>query len=171
MSAQTTAAADDARRIFNELTGELEYSMLIITTAAEGHLAGCLVGFATQCSIEPPRFLVFLSQTNRTLRVAEGSDALLVHFVPADAAGLVELFGAETGDEVDKFALCRWRRGPRGLPVLQDCPRWFAGRILERLPGGDHVGFLLEPFAAENAGDASAFLFHRAKRLEPGHAP
>jgi flavin reductase (DIM6/NTAB) family NADH-FMN oxidoreductase RutF len=161
----------DAEQTFNELAGEIDYSMLIVTTAAGGHVAGCLVGFATQCSIDPPRFLVCLSDKNRTLRIAERGDALLVHFVPAEAVGLVELFGTETGDEVDKFARCRWRPGPEDLPLLEGCPRWFAGRILERLALGDHVGFLLEPFAAENGGSTSPFLFHRAKRLEPGHAP
>ncbi len=162
---------DETVRAFNELVGELDYSMLIVVAAADGQQAGCLVGFATQCSIDPPRFLVFLSEKNRTLRIAERSGALLVHFVPAEELGLVELFGTETGDEVDKFARCRWRPGPEGLPVLEDCAQWFAGRIVERLTVGDHVGFLLEPFAAENGNRTSPFLFHRAKRLEPGHAP
>ena len=162
---------DDVQRIFNELTAELDYTMLIVTTAADGRRAGCLVGFATQCSIDPPRFVVFLSDKNRTLRIAERSDALMVHFVPADAVGLVELFGARTGDEVDKFACCSWKEGPGGLPLLEEVPRWFAGRILERFGVGDHIGFLIEPFAAENRGGQGSFLFHRAKRLEPGHAP
>jgi flavin reductase (DIM6/NTAB) family NADH-FMN oxidoreductase RutF len=159
----------EAEQIFNELTGEIDYSMLVVTTAAGGHQAGCLVGFATQCSIDPPRFLVCISEKNRTLRVAERSDALLIHFVAANAEDLVELFGSETGDEVDKFARCRWHPGPRGLPVLDDCPRWVAGEILERLALGDHRGFVLKPFAAERRGGAEPFFFHRAKRLEPGH--
>jgi flavin reductase (DIM6/NTAB) family NADH-FMN oxidoreductase RutF len=162
---------DDTEQTFNELVAETDYAMLIVTAAAEGQRAGCLVGFATQCSVDPPRFLVFLSEKNRTLRVADRSDALLVHFVPATATSLVELFGAQTGDDVDKFAECSWKPGPRDLPVLQEAPRWFAGAILERFTVGDHVGFLLEPFAAENGGDAAPFLFHRTKRLEPGHAP
>jgi flavin reductase (DIM6/NTAB) family NADH-FMN oxidoreductase RutF len=159
----------DAERIFNELTGEIDYSMLIVTAAAGGHQAGCLVGFATQCSIDPPRFLVCISQNNRTLRIAEQSDGLIVHFVPAGADELVELFGAETGDDVDKFAECRWHAGPGDLPVLDDCPRWFAGRVLQRLELGDHRGFLLEPFAAERRSAAAPFYFRHAKHLEPGH--
>jgi flavin reductase (DIM6/NTAB) family NADH-FMN oxidoreductase RutF len=159
----------DARRIFGELTAEIDYSMLIVTAAAGGEMAGCLVGFATQCSIHPPRFLVCISDKNHTLHVAERSDALLVHFVQADADELVELFGSQTGDEIDKFDRARWHTGPCGLPVLDDCSRWFAGRILERLELGDHRGFLLEPIAGERGGGAGPFLFHRAKRVEPGH--
>src|SRR5207248_6722269 len=31
------------------------------------------------------------------------------------------LFGARTGDEVDKFTRCRWTSGPAGVPLLDDC--------------------------------------------------
>jgi flavin reductase (DIM6/NTAB) family NADH-FMN oxidoreductase RutF len=162
---------EDAERAFHELTGQLDYSMLIVTTAAGGQRAGCLVGFSTQCSVDPPRYLVCLSERNRTLRVAEHSEGLIVHFPGADQGSLVELFGGETGDDVDKFARCDWHEGPMGLPLLDDCERWFAARILDRFALGDHVGFLLAPFAAASGGDGGSFLFHRAKRVEPGHAP
>jgi flavin reductase (DIM6/NTAB) family NADH-FMN oxidoreductase RutF len=159
----------EAEEIFNELAAEIDYSMLIVTTAGAGEQAGCLVGFATQCSVHPPRFLVCLSEKNRTLRIAEQSDALLVHLVSADDMALVELFGSATGDDIDKFTHCRWHVGPRDLPVLDACPRWFAGEVLERLPLGDHRGFVLAPFAAKHEGGGKPFSFHRAKRLEPGH--
>jgi flavin reductase (DIM6/NTAB) family NADH-FMN oxidoreductase RutF len=161
---------NDPERVFNELTGEIDYSMLIVTTSAGMQRAGCLVGFATQCSVDPPRYLVCLSENNRTFRVAEHSDALIVHFPGADQSELVELFGAETGDDVDKFAQCSWRPGPLGMPLLDGCPRWFAGAIADRIPLGDHVGFLLAPFAAEKSGNGDSFLFHRARWIDAGHA-
>jgi flavin reductase (DIM6/NTAB) family NADH-FMN oxidoreductase RutF len=161
----------DPVEVFNELTGETDYAMLIVTAAADGRQAGCLVGFATQCSIDPPRFLVCISEKNRTLAVADRSAVLAVHFVPWDADGLVELFGGETGDDLDKFSRCRWHPGPRGVPVLDACRRWFAGAIAERLDFGDHRGFVLEPLAGEAGGDPRPFPFRRARRLEPGHQP
>jgi flavin reductase (DIM6/NTAB) family NADH-FMN oxidoreductase RutF len=159
----------EVHETFNALVSELDYAMFIVTAAAEGELAGCLVGFATQASIDPPRFAVFLSKANRTYRVAWHADALAVHLVPREATELAELFGGETGDEVDKFERCAWHEGPRGLPLLDDCPSWFAGRVLERTDAGDHVAFLLEPFDARKGHDGSPFPFHRAKRIEPGH--
>ncbi len=160
---------DDAEGAFNDLTGELDYSMVIVTTSAGMERAGCLVGFTTQCSVDPPRYLVCLSEKNRTFRVAERSDAMIVHFPGADEVGLVELFGGETGDEIDKFTRCSWQQGPMGLPLLDDCPRWFAATILERIPLGDHVGFVLAPVAAARGDDHGPFLFHRAKRVDAGH--
>ena len=155
---------------FDEIVGRLDYPMFIVTTIGAGERAGCLVGFATQTSIDPARFLACISDKNRTYRVLEhGGEALAIHVVPADAGDLVELFGGETGDDTDKFDRCEWSDGPGGLPILARCPSWFAGRIVERVRLGDHVGHVLEPFDGRADYDGPAFPFSRAKRVEPGH--
>jgi flavin reductase (DIM6/NTAB) family NADH-FMN oxidoreductase RutF len=157
-----------ATATFDALVGELDYPMFIATTRTGDQLGGCLLGFATQTSIDPPRFLVCLSRRNRTFRLARDADALAVHFVPREATALAELFGGETGDEVDKFARCAWEPGPEGLPILAGCENWFAGRVLERLDLGDHVGFLLEPFEVRcEPGEVE--YFQRVKDVDPGH--
>jgi flavin reductase (DIM6/NTAB) family NADH-FMN oxidoreductase RutF len=94
---------------------------------------------------------------------------MAMHVVPADAGHLVELFGGETGDEEDKFERCGWHEGPAGLPILDECGSWFAGRIVERVPLGDHVGRVLEPFDGRAEYDGPAFPLSRAKGIEPGH--
>jgi flavin reductase (DIM6/NTAB) family NADH-FMN oxidoreductase RutF len=159
-----------AASAFEQIAARLDYPMLIATTAAGGERAGCLVGFATQCGIDPPRFLVCISDKNRTHRVLDrGASAIVVHVVPAGAGDLVELFGGETGDEEDKFARAEWNEGPVGIPVLELCRSWFAGRIVDRVVLGDHVGRVLEPFDGRADYDGPAFPFSRAKSVEPGH--
>jgi flavin reductase (DIM6/NTAB) family NADH-FMN oxidoreductase RutF len=141
-------------------------------TAANGReLGGCLIGFASQVSIHPPRFLACLSVKNRTYRLAGKADTLIVHPVPEHAEPLALLFGGETGDEVDKFARCEWSPGPGGAPVLAELEYWFAGRVLERIDFGDHVGFLLEPTAVSNADSQEPFTFRRGRWIDPGHEP
>jgi flavin reductase (DIM6/NTAB) family NADH-FMN oxidoreductase RutF len=157
---------DDAA--FQSLIGRLDYPMLIVTTVGDGERSGCLVGFATQTSIHPAHFLACISDKNHTYRVARDAAFLAVHLVPRDRRDLAELFGGETGDDEDKFAQCDWHEGPERLPILDGCPSWFAGRILERVPLGDHVGHLLEPFGGNDGGDRWLG-FTRAKRIEPGH--
>jgi flavin reductase (DIM6/NTAB) family NADH-FMN oxidoreductase RutF len=153
---------------FQSLVGRLDYPMLLVTTAGGGERAGCLVGFATQTSIDPARFLACISDKNRTYRVAQEATAMAVHLVPDDRGDIAELFGGETGDDADKFAHAGWHDGPGGVPVLDACPSWFAGRILERIPLGDHVGHLLEPFGGNDAGDGWLG-FTRARQIDPGH--
>lgn len=149
--------------------GELDYPMFIVTARRGDELAGCLVGFATQCSIDPLRFIVCLSDKNRTFRVAQRAEVLGVHVVPEGADDLAELFGSQTGDAIDKFASVSWSEGPGGAPILDDCGNWFAGRILERLPAGDHWAFVLEPLGGEGDGRQGTFMFHEARWIEPGH--
>jgi flavin reductase (DIM6/NTAB) family NADH-FMN oxidoreductase RutF len=157
---------------FQRLMAHLDYSLFIVTVASGEERAGCLVGFASQVSIHPPRFLVGLSVKNRTFRVASnGTEVLVVHFVPEQEEELAELFGGETGDEIDKFARCEWRPGPGGAPILTDLEDWFAGRVLDRISFGDHCGFLLEPIDGETHRSGAPLTFRRAKRIEPGHEP
>jgi flavin reductase (DIM6/NTAB) family NADH-FMN oxidoreductase RutF len=154
----------------SEVLAALDYPMLVVTAAAGEERAGCLVGFAAQCSIDPVRLVVWVSKANRTYRVAERSEALGVHFLAAGQRDLAVLFGGETGDRVDKFARCRWHPGPRGVPLLDDCSRWIVGRILRRDDGGDHVGHLLVPVEA-SAGEWEGQLgFQAVRDLDPGHA-
>ena len=158
-----------AEKTFQELVAQLDYPMFIATVAAGGERSGCLIGFATQSSIDPPRFLAGISDKNHTFRVAREADSMAIHLVPADATELAELFGGETGDEIDKFERCEWEPGPEGVPLLDGCPNRFVGRILERIDFGDHVGMVLEPFFAEADEDSGQLGFHRAKRIDPGH--
>jgi flavin reductase (DIM6/NTAB) family NADH-FMN oxidoreductase RutF len=145
--------------------------MYVVTARAGGERAGCLVGFGTQTSIHPPRFLACISRKNRTLRVASEATLLAVHFLSDEPLEreLAELFGGETGDETDKFKLCSWHEGPQGVPLLDEVPNRFVGRALERLDLGDHVGFLLEPVEAEQGERVHELGFQEAKGIEPGH--
>ena len=159
------------RSEFEGLMAQLDYSLFIVTVAADGERSGCLVGFASQVSIHPPRFLICLSVKNRTFDVARRASVVVVHFVPLHAEQLAALFGGQTGDETDKFAQCEWHDGPDGAPVLTSLRDWFAGRVLERLDFGDHCGLLLEPIDGEAHRSGSPLTFRRAKWIEPGHEP
>jgi flavin reductase (DIM6/NTAB) family NADH-FMN oxidoreductase RutF len=162
----TTIGADFAR-----LVSRVDYTLYIVTAAYDGERAGCLIGFSSQVSIHPPRFLACLSVQNRTYRVARNAEILVVHPVPEDEEELAELFGGETGDEVDKFDRCAWEPGPGGTPVLSQLSSWFAGRVQDRIEFGDHVGFLLEPTEVHSGDLQSPLTFRRGRWIEPGHEP
>ncbi len=136
---------------FEKLVALLNYPMFVVTTRSDGDRAGCLVGFASQTSIHPPRFLVGLSKRNRTFRVAAEATHLAVHVFDRRHLDVVELFGSETGDETDKFARCSWHAGPEQMPILDDAAAWFVGKIVDRVTLGDHVGHLLAPVDGRRA--------------------
>ena len=144
--------------------------MFVVTAVGrDGERSGCLIGFSTQCSIKPARFLACISKQNRTFDVVSKAESVVVHFLGRDQRPLAELFGGETGDEVDKFQLCEWSEGPGGVPVLAGVPGWFCGRVLDRFDLGDHVGLWLGVVAAEDHGDPVDLGFQAVKPIEPGH--
>jgi flavin reductase (DIM6/NTAB) family NADH-FMN oxidoreductase RutF len=163
---------------FKTLVAHLDNQMFIVTVASAGEVSGCLVGFASQCSIDPARFLVCLSKQNHTYRVAAAGAAavdgqiLVVHVPRLGDLDLARHFGELTGDEVDKFVGVSWTAGPGGAPVLTGLD-WFCGAVRERHDLGDHEGFILdvlEQGSAERATEPRLGL-DLALSFEPGHEP
>lgn len=169
MNSQNGADADGTAA-FEAITAALNYPMFVVTTSDGDKLAGCLVGFTSQVSIDPPRFLVGLSNRNHTYRVAARATRLAVHVLPRDKLEIARLFGEETGDTADKFSRCSWHPGPHGLPILSDAAGWFSGDVLERLPLGDHVAFLLAPDSGAAGERLERLLtFADVRDFTPGH--
>ena len=129
---------------FGAIVGDVDGALYIVTTAAGGERAGCLVGFSTQCSVKPPRFGVWLSKLNRTYRVAQDATTLVAHLLREGDRDLAACFGGETSDDVDKFVSVDWSPGPDGCPVISRLD-WFAGSVVDRLDTGDHVAFVMAP--------------------------
>lgn len=153
-----------------EFTDGLDFPMYVVTTARGDERSGCLVGFGSQVSIDPARFLVCISRTNHTHELVLEVDHVAVHLLRADQHDLAALFGAETGDEIDKFERCEWTAGPHGVPVLDDCARLLVGRVIERIDMGDHTGLLLEPVLEEAREGEPGLTFQQVEHLEPGHS-
>lgn len=154
---------------FSAFVDGLDHPMYVVTVAEDGERSGCLVGFGSQVSLDPPRFLVCISVANHTHAVARGADLLAVHLLAPEQHELAELFGAETGDDIDKFERCSWQAGPGGVPVLDDCPRVLVGRVRERLDLGDHTGFVLDPVSVAARDGEPGLTFHDVDDLDPGH--
>lgn len=97
-------------------TDVIDGPMYVVTTAADEEQAGCLVGFASQCSIDPARYMVWLSKANHTFGVARRATHLTVHVLRREQRELARWFGSETGDRVDKFERVSWRPSEAGDP-------------------------------------------------------
>lgn len=154
---------------FDRFVDGLDYPMFVVTTADGNARAGCLVGFATQASIDPPRILVCLSVKNHTQRVAQAASTLAVHLLTPHQRDIAALFGGTTGDHLDKFARCAWEPGPNGVPLLTESAGWTIGEILERIPLGDHVGYLIRPTSTRRHRPGPVLTFQQVRDLTPGH--
>ena len=155
---------------FERIVARFDSQMFVVTARHGASSAGCLIGFATQCSIAPARFLVCLSKQNATARVAARAEMLVVHPLRRHQHELARLFGEETGEEIDKFAHCQWHPGPAGTPILDGCD-WFAGNVVDRVDLGDHIGHVLEITDGAELETASPgpLGFQAVRDLDAGH--
>jgi flavin reductase (DIM6/NTAB) family NADH-FMN oxidoreductase RutF len=158
---------DDVSRVL----ARLDPAMLIVTMRAGDERSGCLVGFHSQCSIDPLQYAVCISKANHTFRLALAADVFVLHLLDEGDRALASLFGETTGDEVDKFTRCTWHDGTDGAPLLDDC----ATRVLARPvgfhdDGGDHVAFVIQPFETQSPSTPLRPLRYLAiADLEAGH--
>ena len=161
----------------DDLVGDLEpffervdYPYYLLTVRApDEEMSGCLAGFVTQCSIDPPNFLVCISRLNHTFEVARRATSMGLHLLGRDQLGMARLFGEETGDLVDKFTDVDWRIGATGAPLLAEVALALEGTILGHSSVGDHEAFLVRAVRAVT-GPGEGLLMHRSSpRLHPGH--
>lgn len=159
---------------FADFSRLVDPPLYVLTVADEHENSGCLIGFASQVSIFPPRFLACISEVNHTAEAAARAAVLAVHLLGADQKALAAHFGELTGDEVDKFAGVAWHPGPFGAPLLQAARAVFEGRVLERYRFGDHTGYLLEPLEATASAvheHGEQLHLNDAVDLDAGHRP
>ncbi len=153
-------------------TGTTDSPLVVYTvTAVTGEMSGCLVGFSTQCSIQPPRFLICLSKVNHSYFVAERAQAMAIHLLGEDQGDLADLFGSTTGDRFDKFEHCQWHPGPSGAPVLDHCAAWLEGKEIDRWSVGDHEAIVMRPEAGGRGPNSGLLTLRTAPHIQPGHPP
>jgi flavin reductase (DIM6/NTAB) family NADH-FMN oxidoreductase RutF len=148
----------------------VDYAYYVVTARTdEGSLGGCLAGFVTQRSIDPPNFLVCISKVNHTFAVAERSTAMGLHLLGRDQAQLARRFGEETGDLVDKFADLEWKPGRYGAPLLAESAVSLEGIVLGHFSVGDHEAFLLRGTGSVGGGHPGLLTYRTSPPLAPGH--
>jgi flavin reductase (DIM6/NTAB) family NADH-FMN oxidoreductase RutF len=158
---------------FTGLCQSLDGPMAIVTAFDGRERSGCLVGFHTQCSIAPSRWLVCISKTNHTYGIAQRAEYLALHFLRSDQLALAQLFGSITDDIASeiKFQRCEWRAGHAGTPILVGCD-YVLGRVLERTDTGDHLAHVIEITEAERPHPRAPQLgFQTVRGMQPGHPP
>lgn len=147
----------------------LNPDMCVVTAVAGAERSGCLVGFSSQCSIDPVRYVVWISKANHTYGVARAADCLAVHLLTREQHATAALFGGETGDRTDKFAEVPWKEGYGGSVVLEEVAAWFVGTVEDRVDGGDHVGFVLRPVQWRDRTHGPLLRLADAMDITPGH--
>ena len=162
---------------YDELVGATDPVMLVVTVTVADRRDGCLVGFHSQCGIEPRRHALWMSKANRTTRLVADDRCrhVGVHLLRADQHELARHFGTLTGDAVDKLEGVAVTDGPGGTPLLTGCTDRFVGRKLALTEAdADHLCLTVEPIEVFRAGGRSFPQWLRLSQvtdLVAGHPP
>lgn len=155
---------------FSKLMGSLNSPLIVVTTAADEVLAGCLVGYHSQSSITPQHYGLWLSKANHTYRVGLLASHFGAHFLTQEDVSLAKHFGTQSGQTVDKFAHIGVETDEHGVPLLTDCPN---RAVLERIAvlddGGDHVCITTRVTSAQSNGKFSPLRIVDIGQLDPAH--
>lgn len=158
-----------AEHPFDQLMASGDPPVVVVTTTAEGTLAGCLVGYHSQSSMSPEQYCVWLSKANHTYRTALRATHLAVHFLTTADESLAELFATRSGEDTDKFADLQTDTSQHGVPLLRDCPHQL---VMERIvvldDGGDHVCFTGRVASARTDGAFTPMRLSDVAHLRPG---
>jgi flavin reductase (DIM6/NTAB) family NADH-FMN oxidoreductase RutF len=148
----------------------VDYPFYVVTARApDAEMSGCLAGFVTQCSIDPPNFVVCISRENHTFGVAVRSAGIGLHLLGSDQEALARHFAETSGDRVDEFASVAWGLGAAGAPLLEDVAVRLEGRILGHAPVGDHDAFLVRARGASAGARRGLLSVRSAPPLRAAH--
>ncbi len=155
---------------FADLMSSADPALVVVTTAAEGEQAGCLVGFHTQSGMAPEQYCFWLSKANHTYRVSLRSARFGIHLLTRDDAAAAEHFGTLSGEDTATFSGIELDPADHDVPLISSLPnRMVVERIAMLDDGGDHVSVIARVVSAEASGPFTPLRTSDVSHLVPGH--
>lgn len=134
--------------------GQFATGVAIVTTRGP---AGLTTNAFCSLSLDPMLVLVCLDLESRTLAAVREHERLAVNVLARGQHDLAVRFAGKSS-HAEKFADVPWHE-EAGVPVLDGCVAWVAGRVRELIPGGDHTIAITAAEAFEAPG-GDPLVFH-----------
>jgi flavin reductase (DIM6/NTAB) family NADH-FMN oxidoreductase RutF len=126
---------------FRSVCANFATGVTVVTTGANGEVAGLTVNSFTSVSLDPALVLVCIHNDSGELPVLRETGAFAVNILAADQQEVCRSFASRhtrRSVEVDT------RPGISGVPILSDALAYFECRVEREVDGGDHVILLGE---------------------------
>ncbi|MFY9264881.1 MAG: flavin reductase family protein [Solirubrobacterales bacterium] len=147
------------KRRYRDAIGNFATGVCVVTAFAEdGRPTGMTANAITSLSLDPLLMVVCFDETSRTLAAARAGGRVGVNVLAAGQEDLSKVFASKASED-EKFAGVTWNEHG-GAPVIDGCVSWFAGALIELLPGGDHRIGIIGVSEFEGHG-GEPLLYHR----------
>jgi len=132
--------------------------------------AGLAANSFTSVSLDPPLVLISVDRGANSLRALESSGRYAVHILGAHQEDLCRRFAKSDLSGTEKLEGVSWTPGMGGVPLLDDYLVRFECRVVNAVPGGDHVIYLaeVERLDFEETEAAALGFFRGAYLRSPG---
>ena len=134
---------------------KLDYSLCLLSAAADGKRHGCIVNsFHQVTSSFPPKFTVAVNKDHETCKAVQAAGSFCVTLLAADAPdSLVNQFGYKSGRVADKFTEYDCQTDGSGNPYLTEhMVSRISCKVVDRLEIGSYILFVGQATEAEVLG-------------------
>ncbi|GGT96919.1 flavin reductase family protein [Streptomyces coeruleorubidus] len=157
MPADLLATPDLLRSVFRRHAA----GVAVITAHGDAGPVGFTATSLASVSAEPPMLSFGVGTGSSSWPAIAAADHVGVHILGEHQQELAATF-ARSG--ADRFAPpTAWREGPEGVPVLDGVLAWLVGRVVTRVPAGDHRIVIAEVVLGDPTGTGRPLLYHQGR--------
>lgn len=130
---------------------KMTYGLYLISSKHEEQISGYIANTAFQVTAEPPQLAISCHKDNISAKVIEESGVFSVSVLEKDTdAGLIGLFGYQSGHEDEKFERVNYKYGKTGAPIiLTHTVAYFECKVVDKFDVGSHYLFIGEVVEGE----------------------
>lgn len=147
--------------------------LYVVSAAADGSRAGCIINTAVQVTSTPPRISVAVNKENVTSSVISSAKAFALTVIDQTAdMPYIGNFGFRTSSNYDKFAKYETRETALGMPyVPEHAAALFSCRLIDTVDVGTHLLSIGEVEDAERLSDETPLTYDYYHKVLKGKTP
>ncbi|MEU1101952.1 flavin reductase family protein [Streptomyces tibetensis] len=157
MPADLLATPDLLRSVFRRHAA----GVAVITARGEAGPVGFTATSLTSVSAEPPLLSFGVGTGASSWPAIATADHVGVHILGEHQQELAATFSRSGADRFGPPT--DWREGPEGVPLLDGVLAWLVGRVVARVPAGDHRLVIAEVVDGDPAGTGRPLLYHQGR--------
>ncbi len=130
---------------------KMTYGLYIISSKHNDQISGYIANTAFQVTAEPAQIAISCHKDNTSAKIIEESGAFSISVLEKGTeAGLIGLFGYQSGNEDEKFERVNYKYGKTGAPIiLTHSLAYFECKVVDKFDVGSHYLFIGEVVEGE----------------------
>lgn len=130
---------------------KMTYGLYLISSKHGEQISGYVANTAFQVTAEPPQIAISCHKENISATVIEKSGVFSISVLEKETdAGLIGLFGYQSGNEDEKFERVNYKFGATGAPIiLTHSVAYYECKVVDKFDVGSHYLFIGEVVEGE----------------------